>query len=71
MLGPNGAGKTLHVSVIATQLRPTAGDALVFGRSVSDVRRRRVGVVPEIRCIPADGGQNAVLRPCTASKAGS
>ena len=42
LLGPNGAGKTTTISVIATQLRPTAGDALVFGRSVRhDVRALR------------------------------
>jgi ABC-2 type transport system ATP-binding protein len=50
LLGPNGAGKTTTISVIATQLRPTAGDALVFGHSVrTDVAavRRMIGVVPQ------------------------
>lgn len=50
LLGPNGAGKTTTISVLATQLRPTSGDALVFGHSVRhDVAavRRMIGVVPQ------------------------
>jgi ABC-2 type transport system ATP-binding protein len=50
LLGPNGAGKTTTISVIATQLRPTAGDVFVFGRSVRDdvkAVRRMIGVVPQ------------------------
>jgi len=50
LLGPNGAGKTSTISMLATQLRPTAGDATVFGHSVlSDVMavRRAIGVVPQ------------------------
>ena len=50
LLGPNGAGKTTTISVIATQLRPSSGDALVFGHSVrTDVAavRRMIGVVPQ------------------------
>ena len=50
LLGPNGAGKTTTISVIATQLRPTSGDAVVFGHSVRrDVSavRSKIGVVPQ------------------------
>lgn len=50
LLGPNGAGKTTTISVVATQLRPTSGDAVVFGHSVRrDVSavRRMIGVVPQ------------------------
>ncbi len=50
LLGPNGAGKTSTISMLSTQLRPTAGDATVFGHSViSDVVavRRVIGVVPQ------------------------
>jgi ABC-2 type transport system ATP-binding protein len=50
LLGPNGAGKTTTISVIATMLRPTAGDATVFGHSVRRdvaVVRRMIGVVPQ------------------------
>jgi ABC-2 type transport system ATP-binding protein len=50
LLGPNGAGKTTTISVIATRLRPTAGDAMVFGHSVrTEVAavRSMIGVVPQ------------------------
>jgi ABC-2 type transport system ATP-binding protein len=50
LLGPNGAGKTTTISVVATQLRPSAGDAVVFGYSVRrDVSavRSMIGVVPQ------------------------
>jgi linearmycin/streptolysin S transport system ATP-binding protein len=50
LLGPNGAGKTTTISVLATRLRPSGGDALIFGHSVrGDVAavRRMIGVVPQ------------------------
>jgi len=50
LLGPNGAGKTTTISVVATQLRPSSGDAVVFGHSVRrDVSavRSMIGVVPQ------------------------
>lgn len=44
LLGPDGAGKSTLIRMLATTLRPDAGDATVFGRSVtadaSDVRPR-------------------------------
>ncbi|MCK6553980.1 ABC transporter ATP-binding protein [Candidatus Binatia bacterium] len=50
LLGPNGAGKTSTISMVATRLRPTSGDAFVFGRSIlRDVAavRQTIGVVPQ------------------------
>src|SRR5215470_17508996 len=50
LLGPNGAGKTTTISMLSTLLRPSYGDAHVFGKSVvSDVRsvRRLVGIAPQ------------------------
>ncbi|MFM7432775.1 MAG: ATP-binding cassette domain-containing protein, partial [Gammaproteobacteria bacterium] len=44
LLGPNGAGKSTTLRMLATLLRPDAGDAWVDGQSVSvepiAVRRR-------------------------------
>ncbi len=46
ILGPNGAGKTTLLKVLATLVRPTAGEAYVLGYDVrrsAAVLRRRVG----------------------------
>ena len=44
LLGPNGAGKTTTLRMLATLIRPDAGDALLEGRSIvkepEEVRRR-------------------------------
>jgi ABC-2 type transport system ATP-binding protein len=49
-IGPNGAGKTTTMRILATLLRPTAGDAWIGGCSVhSDLRgvRRQIGYMPD------------------------
>ena len=48
VLGPNGAGKTTAMLLLATLLRPTRGQAAVFGQDVVRARRaarRRLGLV--------------------------
>jgi len=50
LLGPNGAGKTTTISMVATQRRPTAGDAYIFGHSVlhdQPTVQQLIGVVPQ------------------------
>ncbi len=50
LLGPNGAGKTTLMRMIATLLKPTAGDILVDGYSVqtdSMAIRRMLGYLPQ------------------------
>ncbi len=50
LLGPNGAGKTTVLSMISTRIRPTRGDAWVFGKHVvHDVTaaRRLLNVAPQ------------------------
>src|SRR5262252_3718951 len=50
LLGPNGAGKTATLSMLATLLAPSSGDARIFGASLRrDVWavRRLVGLAPQ------------------------
>lgn len=45
LLGPNGAGKTTTMRMLATLIKPTAGDALVAGNSiVSDPEAVRASI---------------------------
>ena len=47
-LGPNGAGKTTAMKIMLGLVRPTGGQALVFGRPPTDpAARRRIGYLPE------------------------
>jgi ABC-2 type transport system ATP-binding protein len=50
LLGPNGAGKTTLLSMISTRIRPTAGDAWVYGKHVLrdvDAVRKLLNVAPQ------------------------
>jgi ABC-2 type transport system ATP-binding protein len=51
LLGPNGAGKTTTISMLATLLRPDAGDALVLGRSI---RHDPMGVKSVLGVVPQE-----------------
>ena len=56
LLGPNGAGKTTTIRMLATLLRPDAGEAWVAGISVTGdpvTVRERIGYVPQ--AVSADG----------------
>jgi len=50
LLGPNGAGKSTTISMLCCLLKPSSGDALVMGHSVSQepmAVKRAIGVVPQ------------------------
>jgi ABC-2 type transport system ATP-binding protein len=48
-LGPNGAGKTTTMHMILDFIRPTAGEARIFGIPSSDAAaRKRLGFLPEL-----------------------
>jgi ABC-2 type transport system ATP-binding protein len=47
-LGPNGAGKTTTVKILMGLVRPTAGEARIFGLPAGNrLARQRVGYLPE------------------------
>src|SRR5260370_23282359 len=50
LLGPNGAGKTTTIAMLATQRRPSSGDATLFGHSARKDPyhvRQMIGLAPE------------------------
>ncbi len=49
LLGPNGAGKSTTINIIATLLRPDAGEIILGGTrlSASAAYKRRLGYVPQ------------------------
>jgi ABC-2 type transport system ATP-binding protein len=66
VLGPNGAGKTTAVRMLATLLRPDAGEARVFGHDVlrePDAVRSRVSLTGQYASVDEDltGTENLVL----------
>jgi ABC-2 type transport system ATP-binding protein len=66
LLGPNGAGKTTTLRVLATLLRPDAGEARVFGHDVlrePDAVRSRMSLAGQYSSVDDDltGTENLVL----------
>jgi ABC-2 type transport system ATP-binding protein len=61
VLGPNGAGKTTFVRMVATLLRPDAGELRVVGH---DVRRRPQAV----RRVIGLAGQSAAVEPAMTGR---
>ena len=49
VLGPNGAGKTTTIRMIMNILLPDSGQIKLFGQSMNDGLKRRIGYLPEER----------------------
>ncbi len=48
LLGPNGSGKTTTIKLLLGLIKPTRGDAFVFGRDPDDASvKQRLGYLPE------------------------
>ncbi|HEU4994032.1 MAG TPA: ABC transporter ATP-binding protein [Gemmatimonadaceae bacterium] len=53
LLGPNGAGKTTAVSLLTGLMRPTTGEARLFGTDPRSMpARRRMGVMLQVSRVP-------------------
>ena len=56
LLGPNGAGKTTTLSMISTRIRPTSGDAWIYGKHI-------VHEIEAVRCLLNVAPQEEALYP--------
>ncbi len=68
LLGPNGSGKTTLMRILTTQLKPSSGEAYIFGLDVvrRDAEVRRViSYVPQETSIWNDisGFENLLIAP--------
>ena len=54
LLGPNGAGKTTTIRMMLDIFRPDSGSARVFGGTLDQAKKRRVGYMPEERGLYKD-----------------
>jgi ABC-2 type transport system ATP-binding protein len=66
MLGPNGAGKTTTIRMLATLLRPDAGEARVLGHDIvrdADAVRSAISLTGQLASVDEDltGEENLIL----------
>ncbi|MCP4164729.1 MAG: ATP-binding cassette domain-containing protein [Chloroflexi bacterium] len=54
LLGPNGAGKTTSIRVMLDIFRPDSGDVQIFGGSLNEAAKNRIGYLPEERGLYKD-----------------
>ena len=54
LLGPNGAGKTTTIRMMLDILRPDNGRIEIFGGSMTEAKKNRIGYLPEERGLYAD-----------------
>jgi ABC-2 type transport system ATP-binding protein len=54
LLGPNGAGKTTTIRIILDIFKPDAGTVSVFGGPMDELKKNRIGYLPEERGLYQD-----------------
>ena len=60
MLGPNGAGKTTCIRIVLDIFKPDSGTVSVFGSSMNESKKDKIGYLPEERGLY----QDIVLEDC-------
>lgn len=61
ILGPNGAGKTTSIRVMLDIFKPDAGEVTIFGGSIDEASKNRIGYLPEERGLYKDQKLETVL----------
>jgi ABC-2 type transport system ATP-binding protein len=54
LLGPNGAGKTTTIRMMLDIFRPDSGEVRLFGGSLDEGKKKRIGYLPEERGLYKD-----------------
>jgi ABC-2 type transport system ATP-binding protein len=54
LLGPNGAGKTTTIRMMLDIFRPDSGEVQVFGGTLTEEKKNRIGYMPEERGLYKD-----------------
>jgi ABC-2 type transport system ATP-binding protein len=54
LLGPNGAGKTTTIRMMLDIFRPDSGEVTLFGGSLDEDKKKRIGYLPEERGLYKD-----------------
>ena len=49
LIGPNGAGKSSTIKIILDFMKPDSGQVSLFGESMSEAAKNRIGYLPESR----------------------
>ena len=61
MLGPNGAGKTTTIRIMLDIFKPDQGEVSIFGGSMTEEKKERIGYMPEERGLYQDISLNKCL----------
>ena len=54
LLGPNGAGKTTSIRIILDIFKPDSGKVTIFGGPMEELKKNRIGYLPEERGLYQD-----------------
>ncbi len=49
LIGPNGAGKSTTIKILLDFLKPDSGDVRIFGESMNETLKNKIGYLPEER----------------------
>lgn len=61
LLGPNGAGKTTSIRIMLDIFKPDSGRVAVFGGTLDEAAKQRIGYMPEERGLYKDQKLESVL----------